>query len=174
MKIKVIILGAIVATLAGCQGVQHTTPSGRPEAVISAPVKDVKTAFVGTLTNFGYELKRDTDFQIVVERPITNMMATVLMSSNYDPTIEARITATFLDLGGTTRVTTDLGVVRNGGSAFEAVTNVNNSPDSLGVQSLLQDVKGAFESGKSVSQVIAVASERSITDRSLALASARK
>ena len=170
MYLKIVFAALLAVLLCACQTVQHSTPSGRPEVTINAPSKDVKTAFVGTLSNFGYELKRDTDFQIVVERPIDNVMANVLMSSNYDPTVEARLTATFMDLGGTTRVTTDLGVVRNGGSAFEAVTNMNGSPDSLGVQSLLADIKTGFDSGKSVSEVIAFASQRSITDRSTALA----
>ncbi|MBO3760023.1 hypothetical protein [Ciceribacter sp. L1K22] len=165
MTKRVASAAAIVAVLTGCQGVQHSTPSGRPEVTIAAPAKEVKTAFVGTLTNFGYELKRDSDFQVVVERQIDNMMANVLLSSNYDPTVEARITATFLELGQATRVTTDMGVVRNGGSAFEAVTNVNNSGDSLGVQSLLMDIKSGFESGKSTSEVIAFASQRSIGQR---------
>lgn len=170
MYLKIAAATMVVASLCSCQGVQHSTPSGRPEVTVKASSKEVKTAFVGTLANFGYELKRDTDFQIVVERPIDNVMANVLMSSNYDSTVEARITATFMDMGGTTRVTTDLGVVRNGGSAFEAVTNVNGSGDSLGVQSLLTDIKSGFESGKSVPEVVAFASQKSIGDRSKALA----
>ena len=170
MHIRILAVAVVATFVTACQGVQHSTPSGRPEVTIKAPAKDVKTAFVGTLANFGYEIKRDTDFQIVVERPIDNVMANVLFSSKYDPTVEGRITATVMDLGGNTRVTADLGLVRNGGSAFEAVTNVNNSPDSLGVQSLLNDIKTGFESGKGISDVVALASQRSIRDRSLALA----
>lgn len=167
----IVILGC---GLAACQGVQHNTSSGRPEVTISAPSKDVKVAVVGTLSNFGYQLKRDTDFQVVMERQIDNLMANVLLSSNYDPTVEARITSTFIDIGGQTRVITDLGVVRNGGSAFEAVTGVNNSGDSLGVQSLMQDIKGAFESGKSVGEVISIASQKNIGQRALEAAPKRK
>lgn len=160
--------------LAACQGVQHNTPSGRPEVTIAAPAKDVKVAIVGTLTNFGYQLKRDSDFQVVMERQIDNFMANVLLSSNYDPTVEARITSTFIDLGGQTRVTTDLGVVTNGGSAFESVTSVNNSGDSLGVQSLMHDIKLAFESGKGVGEVIAIASQKNIGQRAMEAAPKRK
>lgn len=165
-KIATIALASLV--LSACQSVQHNTPSGRPEVTVNATAKDVKTAFVGTMSNFGYQLKRDTDFQVVMERQIDNMMANVLLSSNYDPTVEARVTATFMDFGNSTRVTTDLGVVRNGGSAFEAVTAFNGSGDSLGVQSLLQDIKTGFESGKTTPEVIAFASQRTIGQRATA------
>lgn len=169
MNIRILAVALFALVLSACQTVQHSTPSGRPEVTIAAPTKDVKTAFVGTLSNLGYEIKRDTDFQIVVERQLDNVMANVLLGSEYDPTVEGRITATFMDIGGKTRVTTDMGIVRNGGSAFEAVTNVNGSQDSLGVQSLLDDIKTGFESGKSVSEVITIASQRSIKDRTLSL-----
>lgn len=126
---------------------------------------DVKTAYVGTLTNFGYSMIRDTNFQIVMERPVDNMMANVLMGSNYDPTVEARLTATFLEMGEQTRVMTDMGIVRNGGSAFEAVTPVHGAQDSIGVQSLLNEIKTELEAGKSAGEVVAVASQRNIAAR---------
>ena len=148
-----------------CQGVQHSTPSGKPEVTIAAPSADVKTAFVGTLTNLGYSMTKDSTFQIAMERPIDNVMANVLLSSHYDPTVEARITATFLEMGGSTRVTADMGVVRNGGSAFEAVSPLHNSPDSVGLQMLLQEIKTGFEGGKSVAEIVAVASQSSISQR---------
>jgi len=163
--LRLIMAAALLAILAGCETVQHATPSGRPEVTISAASNDVKTAFVGTLTNLGYALTKDTDFQIVMEKPVENVMANVLMASQYDPTVEARVTATFLDMSGTTRVTTDLGIVRNGGSAFEAVTPMNNNPDSIGLQMLLQEIKTGLESGKSVGEVVAAASTRSISAR---------
>lgn len=156
---------AIAFALTGCQGVQHTTPSGRPEVTINAPANDVKTALVGTLANFGYSMSKDTAFQIVMQKESGNVMANVLMGSQYDPTVDVRLTATFLDMSGTTRVTTDLGIVRNGGSAFEATTSVNNSQDSIGVQSLLNDIKTGLESGQTVSQVVASASQRNIAER---------
>jgi len=159
---------AAVTILCGCQGVQYNTPSGRPEVTIKAPAKDVKTVFVGTLTNLRYSLKKDSDFQIVMEKPIDNAMVNVLMSSQYDPTVEARITATFLEIGPETRVTTELGVIRNGGSAFEASTDVSNSNDSRGVQALLQEIKAGLEGGQTVEQVTTTASQRSITDRAKA------
>lgn len=168
MILRIAIVAFVGLVLTACQSVQHNTPSGRPEVTVSAPARDVKIALVGTLTNFGYQLKRDTDFQVVMERQIDNVMANVLLSSNYDPTVEARITATFMDFGGSTRVTADLGVIRNGGSAFEAVTPVNGSGDSLGVQSLLQDIKTGFESGNTTQEVIALASQRTIGQRAVA------
>lgn len=166
MKFRIVFAAALFLT--GCQTVQHATPSGRPEVTIAAPSNEVKTAFVGTLTNLGYSLTKDTNFQIAMERPVDNVMANVLLSSKYDPTVEARITATFLELSGATRVTTDMGIVRNGGSAFEAVTSVNNSPDSVGVQNLLQEIKAGLESGKPVGEVVAAASQRSIGVRAKA------
>ncbi|RWC04209.1 MAG: hypothetical protein EOQ56_04290 [Mesorhizobium sp.] len=169
MKISVIAaLFSCATVLAACQGVQHATPSGKPEVTIAAPSADVKTAFVGTLTNLGYTMTKDSTFQIAMERPIDNVMANVLLSSSYDPTVEGRLTATFLEMGGNTRVTTDMGVVRNGGSAFEAVTPVHNSPDSVGLQMLLQEIKTGLESGQPVAVVVAAASQRGIADRAKA------
>lgn len=155
-----------VMFLAACApGVQHLTASGKPEATIQANAKDVKTAVVGVLANMGYSLKRDTDLQIVVERPIDNVMARLLLSSKYDPTIEARLTATVMPMGQQTRVTMEMGVVRNGGSAFEAVTPLNNSAESARVQMMLDDMKAAFASGKQVGEVVADVSRSAIARR---------
>src|SRR5690606_37312044 len=126
MKPKIFAIALALLALSGCQTVQHATPSGRPEVTIRAPANNVKLAYIGTLTNLGYSMIRDTNYQIVMEKPVDNFMANLLMGSEYDPTVEARITATFLELGNQTRVTTDMGIVRNGGSAFEAVTPFNN------------------------------------------------
>ncbi|BDA84943.1 hypothetical protein Sa4125_24850 [Aureimonas sp. SA4125] len=158
-----------ISALSGCQSVQHQTASGRPEASIAAPADQVKTAFVGSMTNYGYQLTRDSQFQIVMERQSDNAMANVLLGSNYDPTVEARVTATFLDMGAQTRVTADMGIVRNGGSAFEAVTPMNNNVDSLGVQNLLDEIKTGLESRKSVGQVVSEASTRTIGARAQAV-----
>lgn len=162
MKLRIIAALAAAVAVSACQTVQHATPSGRPEVTINAPMDDVKATYVGTLTNFGYSMVRDTNYQIVMEKPVDNLMANVLLSSRYDPTVEARITATFLNMGGQTRVTTDMGIVRNGGSAFEAVTPLNGSQDSVGVQSLLNEIKSELEAGKSPGQVVAIASQRDI------------
>ena len=147
---------AVAAMLvAGCQTVKHDTPSGKPEVSIRAPSKDVKTALVGTLVNLGYSIKHDSDFQIVLERPVDNVMANVLLGSQYDPTVEARVTATFLEMNGSTRVISELGIVRNGGSAFEQVDNFNNSRDSQGIQNIMADIKVGLEARKPLAQVVA-------------------
>ncbi|MBO0661577.1 hypothetical protein LQ948_03225 [Jiella sp. MQZ9-1] len=158
-------LAVICLCLAGCQTVQHDTQSGRPEVTIAAPSETVKTAFVGIMTNFGYALKRDSNFQIVMERPVHNVVMNLLLASEYDPTLEARVSATVLDLGARTRLTADMGVVRNAGTGFEAVTSANNSPDSSGLQNLLDEIKTDLERGMSVEQVITKASARTITAR---------
>ncbi|MCW7543047.1 hypothetical protein N7I30_04445 [Aurantimonas litoralis] len=162
---RTLLLGSVLLALSACQTVQHQTASGRPEATIAAPSSEVKTAFVGAMTNYGYSLTKDTQFQIVMEKPVSNVMANVLLASEYDPTIEARVSATFLDMGQQTRVTTDMAIVRNGGSAFEAVSPMNNNPDSAGVQSLLNEIKTGLEAGKSVGQVVGEASSRNISQR---------
>lgn len=154
-----------LAACAGCAQIQHHTASGRPEATISAPAPAVKAAVAGTLLNLGYALKKDTDLQIVAERRVDNLLANALLGSKYDPTVESRITLTFLQAGAATRVTADLGIVRNGGSAFEAVTDTTNSEAGLGAQAMLDDVGAAFKQGGDVGTVVADASQRSIARR---------
>lgn len=156
----------LISLLQGCAGaIQHQTASGRPEATIQASTKDVKTALVGVLVNMGYTLTKDTDLQVVAERRVDNALATLLMSSRYDPTIEARLTATVMGMGSDTRVTMDLGIVRNGGSAFEAVTPMTNSAESAKVQAMLDDIRTEFAAKKSVSDVVAVVTQQAQSRR---------
>lgn len=160
--IKALVIAIFTLLASACQTVQHATPSGRPEATIKADPVAVKSALAGALFNFGYTMVKDTNFQMAMDKPIQNVMANVLMGSQYDPTVEARINATFLQMGDATRVTAELFVVRNGGSAFEALTPMNGAKDSIGVQSLLDDIKAGLEAGKDPGQVVAEVSQRDI------------
>lgn len=148
------VLVAVAMSVSGCQTIKHDTPSGKPEVSVRASTKDVKMAFVGTLVNLGYSVKRDSDFQIVLEHPVENVMANILMGSEYDPTVEARVTATFLEMNGSTRLIAELGIVRNGGSAFEQVDNFTNSRDSQGIQNVMNDIKSGLEAHKPLATVV--------------------
>lgn len=74
------------------------------------------------MLNRGFDLRKDTNYQLVFERPITDIFTAALFGSQYDHTPNARITATQAASPKSVRVIVDLAVVTNPGSAFERRT----------------------------------------------------
>lgn len=151
-RLSTLFVGACVF-LSACQTIRHQTASGRPEVTIKAPIDKVKAAYVGAVVNANYSLKTDTPLQVVMEREATNALVGILLASNYDSRVMARISTTFIQNGTDTRVFADLNLVTNPGSAFERLTPMNNSVDSVGVQNILNDIKQGIEAGKQPAQV---------------------
>lgn len=58
-------------------------------------------------------------------------MANALFGSKYDATPNPRVTYTLMQDQGATRVIADFVIVTNPGSAFERLTPVNGSQDTL-------------------------------------------
>ena len=91
-----------------------------------------KDAFVPKFLARGYDIKSDSDYQIVFEKKSNGLAAGILFGSRYDSTPAARITTTIVGSSPTT-VTGKASIVTNPGSAFERVTDVSNNPEARGV-----------------------------------------
>lgn len=144
---KQFILLVVVALLSGCATpVTHNTPSGRPEVTINGvPPNKVSARLTNEMLNWGYNIRKQSDNLIAFDRPTDNLMASALLGSRYDSTPNARITFMLAELGNSTRVVADLQIVTNPGSAFERLTNMNQSQDSRKIQEMLQRIKYQLE-----------------------------
>lgn len=145
------LLAAAFALLAGCATpVVHQTASGKPEVTIDTEnVAGVKEALVSEMVNRNYSLIRDTEYQLVFDRPIENILASALLGSKYDSTPNARITYTFAVGMDTVRVVADLSIITNPGSAFERRMEMNSNQDSLEFQGMLNQLRDTFQRRKS-------------------------
>jgi hypothetical protein len=136
--LKFIAIMAGIASLSGCAApVQHNTPSGKVEAVMPATTDQVKSALVSMMVNTGYNISKDTPYLIAFDKPSDNIMASVLLGSKYDATPNVRVTFMFAPQGLATRVIADFAIITNPGSAFERITPLNGSQDTMKFQALL-------------------------------------
>ncbi len=148
--LKHIIVAHTVALLifgAGCQApIRHLTPSGRPEVTITRRVGDqVAARITNRMLNAGYNVKTATKTLMAFEKRVDNFLYEVLFSSDYDRNPAWRITYTIVETKVSTRVVASLSVITNPGSAFERVTSMDNSKDSLSIQQFLTELKNSFE-----------------------------
>jgi hypothetical protein len=136
-----VMLSVGVAGLGGCAGqVTHATPSGKAEQVFAAPPDKVKPALVGMMSSAGFNLVRDTSYQVAFDKPVENLLVGAFLGSGYNATPNERVAFTLVPLGPNTRVIADISVVTNPGSAFERLTPFNNGPDSENIQDQLEFV----------------------------------
>lgn len=119
---RVIGIVAVLA-LAGCaSGPPIGTPSGNPEITLTNVRPDcVKAGLVNAFLNTGYRIESSNDYQLVAGKPTDSAMATVLLGTQLDPTVEERITVTMAPQvdGNDLRMVVDGAYVSNPGTAFE-------------------------------------------------------
>lgn len=82
---------------------------------------------------------------LVFEKPIDNVFAAALLGSRYDRTPAARVTYTIIETESSTRIVASLAAITNPGSAFERVTPMDDSKDSVRVQQFLTALKISLE-----------------------------
>ena len=142
----------IVATLSltACQTVQHQTLSGKPEVTIfAADASLVKAEIINAMVNSGYNLSRDSAYQLVFDKQLTtNFTAQLLLGSNYDQVPAARVAYLISPTNEKVRVVADMSIVTNPGSAFERRTDMNHSKDAADLQTALGKLKAKSEQGK--------------------------
>lgn len=108
----VILALASSLALVGCQTAkQPDTPSGRAEVEIRAPVASVKAALLSRAMDRRFNVTKDTEYLLQVEKPTENLAAAVLLGSRYDATPSERIVFTFAPMGENTRVVASLMIV---------------------------------------------------------------
>lgn len=142
----VILALASSLALVGCQTAkQPDTPSGRAEVEIRAPVASVKAALLSRAMDRRFNITKDTEYLLQVEKPTENLAAAVLLGSRYDATPSERIVFTFAPIGENTRVVASLMIVTNPGSAFERLTPINAGEGVDRTQATLDEIKASVE-----------------------------
>lgn len=147
-EVKAAVALAFFVALAACAApVAHQTASGRAEATYpGVKVENVKAALVNRMTNGGYRVVRDSQFQLAFEKPNDNLAVNLLLGSKYDPQTNLRVTFDIAQAGDAVRVVSDLAVITNPGSGFEQRTDLNGSAASAEIQDTLDGLKYQIKS----------------------------
>lgn len=118
------IIGLIV--LAGCQ-TAPTGPMPTNTFTFNADRQTTKEAIVSVYMQRGYQIVRDSNLQLVLDRPANDSFgAQLLYGSQWNGVPNARVTLTFLG-DRPTSVTSQIAVVTNPGTAFERVNDLSNN-----------------------------------------------
>lgn len=143
---RFIVLAAALM-LSACQTAQQpATPSGKAEVEIRAPVAAVKAQLLSRAMDKRFNVTKDTEYLLQIDKPTENLAAAVLLGSKYDATPSERIVFTFAPLGESTRVVAALMIVTNPGSAFERLTPINAGEGVDRTQASLDEIKALLES----------------------------
>lgn len=152
---RTLTLLAIAASLMGCATVPPlNTSSGRPEVTICGVSKsELMEKVVARATMGGQNIRSTSNYQIVMGKPVTNLLAAALMGSKYDSTPEYRLVWTFANLGNNcTYVGVTVQIVTNPGSAFERITDVSSGKDAHQIQASLEEFKARMEGRSSATK----------------------
>jgi len=147
MRVFALLIAVGAIGLAGCQTAQPpATASGKPEVNIKAPVGAVKAALISRALNQRYNITKDTEYMLQMDKPTENFGAALLLGSKYDGIPAERIVFTFApNSPDSVRVVTSIMFVTNPGSAFEQLTPINAGESVDRTQASLYDVKQMME-----------------------------
>lgn len=148
MFIRNCTMAAVVAVaLAGCQTAAQApnTASGKPEVTIRATTTAIKARLLSLAMDKRFNVTKDTEYLLQVDKPSENLGAALLLGSKYDGIPAERILFTFAPIGDTTRVVAAGMFVTNPGSAFERITPVNGGEGAIRTQQTLDELKASME-----------------------------
>ena len=137
----------LAALVSGCQTAAEApaTASGKPEVTIKAPTAAIKARLLSLAMDRRFNVTKDTEYLLQVEKPSENLGAAILLGSKYDGIPAERIVFTFAPIGDATRVVASTMFVTNPGSAFEHMTPVNAGEGVNRTQNTLDELKLAME-----------------------------
>lgn len=140
-------VAVLAIALAGCQTAAEApnTASGKPEVTIRATTAAIKARLLSLAMDKRFNVTKDTEYLLQVEKPSENFGAVLLMGSKYDGIPAERIVFTFAPIGDTTRVVAAGMFVTNPGSAFERITPVNGGEGAMRTQQTLDELKATME-----------------------------
>lgn len=148
MFIRNCAMAAVLAVgLAGCQTAAQApaTASGKPEVTIRASTAAIKARLLSLAMDKRFNVTKDTEYLLQIEKPSENLGAALLLGSRYDGVPAERIVFTFAPVGDTTRVVAAGMFVTNPGSAFERITPVNAGEGAVRTQQTLDELKVSKE-----------------------------
>ncbi|MCB1499942.1 MAG: lipoprotein [Bauldia sp.] len=138
---KLLVAILLVAAVAGCQTAQVTTASGRPEITVPGPPEKIKPLVLNAALNRKFTIKSDTPYTLVIEQPSTDFATNLLLGSQWNPTVNIRLTLTFVPVGGDTRIVAEQVAVTNPGTGAERLTPLTGQKAIDGVQAWLNEFK---------------------------------
>jgi hypothetical protein len=121
------------------------TASGKPEVTIKAPTAVIKARLLSLAMDRRFNVTKDTEYLLQIEKPTDNLGAAILLGSKYDSTPAERVVFTFAPIGDSVRVVAASMFVTNPGSAFEQITPVNAGEGIDRTQATLQELKTSLE-----------------------------
>lgn len=114
--------------IGGCQA----TPATQLEPstfLFPSSRTQTKEAIIGTFLEHGYQINRDSEYLLAMDRPADSFGARFLYGSNFNGTPNARVTMTFLG-DKPTEVHTAIAIVTNPGSGFEQISDISGNADA--------------------------------------------
>lgn len=148
MFIRSCTMAAVLAVvLAGCQTAAQApnTASGKPEVTIRATTAAIKARLLSLALDKRFNVTKDTEYLLQVEKPSENFGAALLLGSKYDGIPAERIVFTFAPIADSTRVVAAGMFVTNPGSAFERITPINGGEGAVRTQQTLDELKVSME-----------------------------
>lgn len=138
---------ALCAVVAGCQTAAQapSTASGKPEVTIKAQTAAIKARLLSLAMDRRFNVTKDTEYLLQIEKPTENFGAAVLLGSKYDSVPAERIVFTFAPIGDSVRVVAASMFVTNPGSAFEQLTPINAGEGVDRTQAALLEIKQSIE-----------------------------
>jgi hypothetical protein len=129
ISVKYWIASAFLILLAGCQAAP-SGPMAPNNFAFNAGRQTTKEAIVSVYLGRGFQIIRDSDLQLVMDRPANdNFGAQLLFGSQWNSVPNARLSLTFLG-DNPTQVTAQLAIVTNPGSGFERVTDLTSNANA--------------------------------------------
>lgn len=140
-------MAALAIALAGCQTAAQApnTASGKPEVTIRATTAAIKARLLSLALDKRFNVTKDTEYLLQIEKPSENFGAALLLGSKYDGIPAERIVFTFAPVGDSTRVVASSMFVTNPGSAFERITPINAGEGIDRTQNTLHELKVSME-----------------------------
>lgn len=146
MFIRKLLVAAVAAFLAGCQtAAPPSTASGKPEVTIKAQTPAIKARLISLAMDRRFNVTKDTEYLLQIEKPTDNFGASLLLGSKYDAIPAERWVFTFAPIGDSVRVVASAMYVTNPGSGFERLTPVQAGEGVDRTQSTLEDLKASME-----------------------------
>lgn len=129
MRGKIAAVALMGVLVAGCQTTSNE-PLPSNSFTFNSSKQVAKEAIVSTYMSRGFNIVRDSDLQLVMDRPASdNFGAQLVFGSNWNSVPNARITATLLG-DNPTKITVRQAIVTNPGTGFERVMDLSQNPSA--------------------------------------------
>ncbi|MHB0706013.1 hypothetical protein ACX4MT_09235 [Roseomonas mucosa] len=137
---------ASIFIVSGCAApVTHNTASGKPEVTVTtSDLPALKSYITNDMINRGYTIVRESESQLVFDRPVQNVLVGALVGSSFNSTPNTRLTYVFIKNQTSYRVVGDVALITNPGSGFEKRNDMNAAQDTVVIQQMLERMRATL------------------------------